>query len=464
MMPVRSWIRALSLVLLLNACFMAAALSVAGMPRDTVRERVREGFATGILVQHDWVSNDTRRGMHQYDECLILQMLTNAPAAPLTEALGPRNLTRNHSYSDYCRTLHELVVQRADVSEFTVFPYTRYWHGYLPATAGMLRVVSVDTARRALHGASYLSCLLLVAVSLRRRGLLRVTGAAIGGTAALFWGLPYYGQLFAHAPGDIVVMLGIAALVAAGHRLLREERLIMFSAAFGALVVYFEFLTGQLPTAVAFLFAAAYALASDAAGSARPGTADGGRWFAWRTATVAVAAFAAGAALTLVIKQALAAAALGPGALSAFSGSLQRYMGSAPAGHVPDVLRPFSELYRWGRILTYNSTGGAAALFAASALAWLVAAAAALRLHLARHDRQTLPDLAALAVAASVIVVWVLVLQNHTFYHARFMVRIAMVPVALSAAAAAWTVLRTRHRPASRPAAAPTLAQPGEAG
>jgi hypothetical protein len=429
------WARALVLVLLLNAAFTAAALAVAAMPREPLRERVRTAFATGALVERDWLAFDVRRGMHQYDECLILQMLTNEPARRVVEAMGPTNLTRDASYADYCSTLHALVVEGEDPAGFTYFPYTRYWHGYLPVTASMLAVAEIDTARRLLHTTSYLSCLLLFGVALRRRGLLRITGIAIAAGALLAWGLPYYGQLFAHAPGDIVVVLGVVMLVAGGGRLLPAGRLVPLAAAFGAVVVYLEFLTGQIPTAAAFLFATAYALRREAGAAAHPAAA-------WRTAALALAAFAAGGLVTLLLKQALALAALGSGVVPAFSGSLQRYMGSAPpGGAVPDLLRPFSELFRWGRVLTYNSVPAATALYTASLLAWAAALILGLRQHLARRDPAIAHDVAALALAAAIIIAWVLVLQNHTYYHARFMVRMTMVPVALSAAAAAWAVV-----------------------
>jgi hypothetical protein len=455
------WLRALGVVLLLNGLFLALALVTAMLPREGLRDRVREGFAEGSLDQRDWLAFDTRRGMHQYDECLLLQMLTNEPGPVLAEAMGPRNLTREHSYSDYCRTLHELVVERAEPAEFTVFPYTRYWHGYMPVTATMLAVMPISTARRVLHALSYTSLLLLLAVSLRRHGMLRVVGLSIACVGILFWGLPYYGQLFAHAPGDMLVVLGIAGLVAGAAWLREPARLVPFSAAYGALVVYLEFLTGQLPTAAAFLFAATYAMAvssadTDTSQGERPARRDG----AWRLAMLAVAAFTAGAVATVVVKQALAAAVLGTGALNAFSSSLGRYMGQAPTGGLlPELLRPFSELFRWGRVLAWNSTAGAAALYGASALAWLAAIVVAVRVGMSdSRSRPLASDVLALAVAASMIVAWVLLLQNHTFYHARFMVRIVMAPIALGAAALAWAVVVTaRSRRAGSSTAAPPL-------
>lgn len=414
----------------LNMAFLVVAVVTAALPREPLRERVRSGFESGALLQRDWLPFDTRRGVHQYDECLLLQMLTNERGDVLADALGPRNLTRDHSYSDYCATLHQLVVAGAPASDYTVFAYTRYWHGYMPVASGMLRWMSLDAARRVLHAASYLSCLLLLAVSLRQSGMARVTGAAMAGTALLFWGLPYYGQLFAHAPGDTAVILGVAVMVAAGGRLLPAHRLIPFAAAYGALIVYLEFLTGQLPTALAFLVAATGAAASSA-------DARSAHVAALRTVMVAAAAFIAGAAVTVAAKQALAYAAFGGSAATAFTGSLSRYMSTAPVGEtLPAVLRPFAELYGSGRVLTYGSSTAATVLYSAALLSWLAAAAAA-----AWHrDRRLLVEVGILALASAVVVAWVLALPTHTFFHARFMVRISMAPVALGFAAAFWAV------------------------
>jgi VIT1/CCC1 family predicted Fe2+/Mn2+ transporter len=46
-----------------------------------------------------------------------------------------------------------------------------------------------------------------------------------------------------------------------------------------------------------------------------------------------------------------------------------------------------------------------------------------------------LSDWLALAAGAMIVVLWVLLLQTHTSYHARFMVRILVVPLALGFAA-----------------------------
>jgi hypothetical protein len=459
-----AWLRAGGLVLLLNALFLATAVATARLPREPLRERVRDAFAAGVLTDRDWLAFDMRRGNHQYDECLILQMLTNEPGPLLAAAVGPRKHARDASYSDYCLTLQQLVVERADPAGFIDFPYTRYWHGYMPVTAGFLSVADLGSAKRVLHVLAYAATLLLLAAALRRTGMLRVVGVSTAIATMAVWGLPYFGQLFAHAPGDILVVLGLAALITGADRLRRQVLLVPFCAAFGALVVYLEFLTGQLPTAAALLFATTYAIgtgrteeiapraAPDRTGIAEPNSgADLAavarvRAGAWRLAVLALVAFAFGAGLTVLIKQALAAAVLGTAAISAFSGSLVRYMGPAPTGgFVPDVLRPFSELFRWGRVLTYNSPALAAILFGAAIVSWIAAAAVSVRAGL-RHARgwTVASDVLALMFGAAIIIAWILLLQNHTYFHARFMVRMAVAPIALGAAALTWSLLATR--------------------
>lgn len=431
------WRRAALLAVGLNIAFAALSVATAALPREPFRERVRNAFAAGDLLQRDWISWDSRRGSHQYDECLILQMLTNDNPSLLSGAAGPRKYLRVDDDSGYCRNLHDLVVAGADHAGFNAFPYARYWHGYLPVTAAFLAVAELGTSRRLLKALSYGALLLLLVVSLRARGLLRVVGASFAVAGLAFWGLPYFGQLFAHAPGDIAVVLGIAGMIGFAHALRAENRVLLFGAAFGAGVTYMEFLTGQLPTAAALLFPAAYAVA---AGDAERTLVD-----RWRFATVALLAFIGGAVLSVVLKQAFALAVLGREPFAAFAGNLQLYTGSvSEEGVEGGLVQVFIRLYRRAHTLTYGSGRGAQLLIACVALAWGFGAAMVFRKADPARRAVAASDLLALVVGAAGIIGWVLLLQTHTYFHARFMVRILMAPVALGIAAAVWALVAHR--------------------
>ena len=432
-----AWLAAVGVVLLLNAGFFALSILTTHLPRERFRDRVREAFAAGELVERDYLPFDARRGHHQYVECRILQMLTNERAPSVGEAVGPWLHVRDSTHTGRCRTLRELVVENSDPAVFRAsFPHTRYWNGYLPVAALALSAVGLRTARLTLQMLAYGSLLLLLGVSLRSRGLSRVVGVCIAATGLAFWALPYFGQAFAHATGDILIVLAIVTLIFTGDRLRPYRVFLPFCGAFGALVVYFEFLTGQLPTAAGFLFATSYASVTSATESG------GSRTAAWRFAVAGITAFALGAAITVIVKQLLVMAFVGGDALGDFAGHLQFYMRPAiPDDVLPTVLRPFFRLMRSVNTLTYDSRPTSWALMGSSALAWGVGLLLTARRRRATKSTTFLSDYLALAGAAAVMVVWVLLLPTHTSIHAGFMVRMAILPIALGWAALAWSVL-----------------------
>ena len=89
-------------------------------------------------------------------------------------------------------------------------------------------------------------------------------------------------------------------------------------------------------------------------------------------------------------------------------------------------------------MLTGGSWFAACLLIGTSGLAWITAAILAWR----RATLRARSDIAAFAVGAAIVVVcWVQVLPQHTAFHGAFMVRILIVPIALSWAALIWLVL-----------------------
>jgi hypothetical protein len=125
----------LGAVLVLNLLFLLANLWVASLPTEPLADRVRAAFAAGDLTTDDVAVHDTRRGISQYNDCLILQMLLNDGQTALEKATGPLLQVRDETYSGYCAALHD-VATGADTSGYTAsYTYTRYWHGYMPLTA-----------------------------------------------------------------------------------------------------------------------------------------------------------------------------------------------------------------------------------------------------------------------------------------------------------------------------------------
>ena len=108
-------------------------------------------------------------------------------------------------------------------------------------------------------------------------------------------------------------------------------------------------------------------------------------------------------------------------------------MGLAAApGQTPNYLRPFLELLRWIHILSFGKTTGGYLLCAVTAVNWIVAL---ILTQLLRHAKAvgsfTVSEYGAMAAATAIVLGWIVFLPTHTAMHAMFIVRVAIVPVAL---------------------------------
>ncbi len=429
----KPWLKASALTLVLNFAFLAISFSATLVPQVTIAERVRQAFASGELGESDYLRYDANRGSHQYNDCNILQMMSNPDASRAGRAWGPWIHYRNSSASDACATLRALVVDGRNRAEFLSERHTRYWHGYIPVLSALLFVTDISSARRLLQASTYASVLILLLAGFRQRRFLPLTGAvAFGGL--FFWGLPYFGQGFSHAPGDTMVMLGIASLVFWPRRLTRTGLLLPFCAGFGAIIVYFEMLTGPLPTAAGLLFPTVYLVSRVA------NTQDDRVWVHLKHATGALTAFGLGATITLAARIGLAALAVEPSGLNAFFGNLAAYTAGTDGDFpLPAFFHPLWLLVRSGRVLTYWSPWGMAVLYLSSLAAWL----SSLWIARGRGTCWAWSDLGAFAVGAAAVPAWSLLLPAHTAMHAGFMARIMIVPVSLSWALLFWQLCST---------------------
>jgi len=424
--------RATLVVLILNGLFLLL-LVAAQDDGTTARHRVRAAFASGDLGFNDYLLFDSRRGFFQYNDCNVLQMIANSNPSRMAQAISPLVYAANDDWTDQCAVLHRVTAEAPDVSGLIERHYSRYWHGYNAGVALALRIADIRTVRRSLVIAVWLSLLTLAVLTLRSGPATRRFGVAVSLTAALLWAVPYFDPGFTFGFGDTVVLLGLAILAARPQRALQAGTLVPYAAGFGALVVFFEMLTGQLPVAAAWLVALVVAVRRDHAlvpgGDARA------------LALVALAAFGMGGLATVAIKQVLAQTLADPGAGRAFLSHLVLYADMPEGiGRRPGVLLPFLRLWDASSVLTYGSTRAGRALVLSIALACLLAVAVAWR------DRRLEGNIDRLIVlAASLIpVAWVLVLPQHTVIHATFMVRILVGSIAMAPLAVFWPVAGRR--------------------
>jgi hypothetical protein len=395
----------------------------------------RHAFETGALTEDDWPIRDQVRGFNQYNDCLIIQLIVT-DVSQFDDALAP--LIRNNStWTASCATLHKIVGGKPDAADSN-FRYSRYWHGYVPITTFFLSVSDLDVTRSVLKCLVYLSLLLLAACVMRRPLEMQVFAWSVAAMAALFWAVPYFGQSLSHAPGDAFLMLGLAGFLYFSDCMRVSRALLPYSAAYGAAVAYLEFWTGQLPTAAGFLFVAAYLVAVTRRTDGE-GVID-----AWIAAGASVLAFLAGAAITVALKQLLAAMLTDAPVLTAFAEVLSHYSGvtlsNGPWLRHAERLSGFLPLLRSSATLTYWSEAGALGLAIGVIAVWC--GVGTLAWFRRSEGSRPISDFLSFAMAASIPFIWAFIFYVHTALHAIYMSRILILPVALGAAIFCHTLLR----------------------
>lgn len=410
-----------------NIIFLALALLTTTVSRDALTERIHQGFESGSLpVETDLRFETWMLG----NECLILQMILNDDDR-LHQALGPKVYYRDDD-SRQCSIVRDLIRHGHAKEAPRSFRYTRYWHGHNATAAALLSAMDFASLRFALPLMAYGSIGALALAGLFATGRLRIVGVSIAISGAAFWALQYFAYSLGHGPADTLFVLGFVLLFLRYGNGRVVNGYACSCAAFGAVVTYMEFFTGQLPTAAALLLPIGYFLGSqsDPAPALRR---------KWERALSGLLAFILAAALTIVIKQLLVYFYFGADELTAFTDNLYTYtqnldqMGfQEQDNHLKSAIYAAGGMiWKWGKVLTYGNNAAAVALFSATALAWLGAAFMAWR----SNSIALRSEFLVCVLGASIVVAWIAVFPFHTLGHGWFMIRMMLAPIALGWAA-----------------------------
>jgi hypothetical protein len=203
--------RASGIIVLANLLFLALTVVAPGDP-DVVINRVRSAFETDELGFMDYLAFDSRRGWHQYNDCNVLQMLSNPDSARLKRALAPIIYKADEAFNEACSVLHALVIGEMDREMLLSFRYGRYWHGYNVSTAFALRVMELKDLRSVLSIVVWVAVAILTLVTYRSGIHARRAGLMIAFGATAAWALPYFAPSLTHGPGDALLLLGLAGI------------------------------------------------------------------------------------------------------------------------------------------------------------------------------------------------------------------------------------------------------------
>lgn len=238
--------------------FVGLAHLSLGTGRDVIAVPVNAAFKGGVLDRDAaWLHGDTAIGAHQYNDCLILFQALDDRAPAARRAVSPLSVPVDTDSS--CAVLADFA---AGVSD----PPVRHYHQYLHAHTTLARLLlpSLDVSGlRGLYKLLIVVTLLagigyaLIGMVRGRRMVEHLAWLAVFLAFARWFGLESFGQSLGHGPADLVILVFLLFLLRGSTNApLGPRAAILAAAAFGALTVQFEFLTGGLPLGLAIMVGA----------------------------------------------------------------------------------------------------------------------------------------------------------------------------------------------------------------
>jgi hypothetical protein len=425
--------------------FAANLAAVSWADRAAIRRAAHAAFEAGEFRLPRTTPLDRRGPLNPFNDCLILTMIMTEPQAAWIEALSPR-FFESARYPTPCEHARFLAAGgRVETPEAPL--YHRYLFGPRAAASVLLSHADVPTARALLRGGAYalLGAVLLVVAWRRVRGVPMPGNApreadgflaAVAAGLALAYGIPFFGMSLGFGVSDLPLYAFLLAAALVNLAALPPAALGVAAASFGAVVGYFEFLTGQAPLGLALLLGV-IAVQAPAGMAAVPGAL-------WSRAGGAAIAFSVGLLGCFAIKFLAVAAVFGGAEARNALASLAYRMGggiaaespwlaqhaagrgfdlTAASAHAPDTVAFLATyLARWAPVLGQGSRVLGQALLLLGLLGLAAGAGAGFAgAHGRRPGRRA--RLWLLLASAAVVPAWYLIFLNHSVIHADFMVR-----------------------------------------
>lgn len=244
----------------------ASALTDDGL----LREKVVEAYREGTLTTESQLLNNKDIGALQGNDCLILSMALNAHGTVLERAVSPfgrppiegrETVEANPLLETGCGRLKDRVVNGNEES-YGFAPYHRYMHGGRAVAELVVPLIGVQAYRNILLAANSLILLLAAVITLVRANRPdipapeRTTSLGLCLMSILLLtlsGVQYFGMSISMGPADLFVHLLFLIIVSIGA--IESRRAVYFAviAVSAAFIIYFEFLTGQIPLGLALV-------------------------------------------------------------------------------------------------------------------------------------------------------------------------------------------------------------------
>ncbi len=412
-----------------------------GVDKALLTGRIVSAFHDRELTENVFSANDLRRGVNQFNDCLILQstLLTHGERAidRITDSASALVLADEAP----CIRLKSLVEQGV-FDRARLYDYNRYLWGAGSLTAIALQFVSLRTLRLTVEIAVYALFLAALAGGIlyprKRPGAeARIFGYSIAILSATFltlYALHYFAPNIGHGFSELVVALFLFSRLVSGQT--RTRHAVIAIALFGAWTAYFELLSG--PFVIGFLLTGILCIIEAGGGPTQSSTRSTIR----RTASD-IALYCLGFTAVMLQQQITASLLTASNTFKDFwihiaiRLQLHHVLGtevpklwqteSNMATYTPDDV--FLAVWNALPTLTFDSRAAAYVLAALAFFMTCTGMYLAFKSQVARYRAQV----AAMALLLLVVPVWYLVFSNHTVIHAFGMVRLLAVPWAMSA-------------------------------
>jgi hypothetical protein len=418
------------------AAMIALNLAAAvGADHLEITRQISKAFLDHELIDSGFSPNDTRRGINQFNDCLILQSLLLSSGSLMIDSVSTRVVADQKP----CEKLRALSENRM-VETKLLYDYNRYLWGARTVTSIGLGFVSLRSMRLLIEAAVYAILLATFVAGLVNRAKRNddpdssgnVLGYAISivcGVLLVFYSLHYFVPNVGHGYSELVIAAFLGTKLAIGNSRQRGI-MVSLSALFGAWTAYFELLTGPLVVGVVVVGLVS-ALSADEESDRSPSRR------AWENIGYYCLAFI----FVLLLHQIVVTIVTGKNAFLPFLTHLaiRLQLHHALDTPVPELWRTPSNMATYGLrdvaesvvnalpILTFGSPTLAKLISGAS---FVMVAAGVLFAYVSRIKAYR-DQIWAIASLLSVVPLWYIVFSNHTVIHAFGMVRLVALEWAL---------------------------------
>jgi hypothetical protein len=442
--PQSAWIsttKVLGVALASFIAMLALNFYAHGVDKTLLTGRIVSAFHDRELTENVFSANDLRRGINQFNDCLILQstLLTHGDRA-IDRVIDSASALVLADEAPCVRL--KALAEQGVFDRARLYDYNRYLWGAGSLAAIALQLVSLRTLRLtveiavyALFSAAFFGGILYPR---KRPGAeARIFGYSIAILSATFltlYALHYFAPNIGHGFSELVIASFLFSRLVSGQ--VRNRHVILVIGLFGAWTAYFELLSG--PFVIGFLVTGILCIIEAGSMATQSSTRS-----TLRKTGADIAFYCLGFTAVMLLQQIMASLLTASNTFKDFwiHIAIRLQLHHALGTEVPKLWQTESNMASYTPVdvflavwtalpnLTFDSHTAAYVL---SVLAFLMACAGMYLAFISRVARYR-AQVAAMALLLLVVPVWYLVFSNHTVIHAFGMVRLLAAPWAMSA-------------------------------